>query len=48
MSKRHLVEAAIFALMLIIFFVFLFLYLTRQPTPTSSEPQGSLHASFQC
>jgi len=46
MSKRHLVEAAIFAVMLIIFFAFLFMYLTRQPAPTSSEPQGSL-SSFQ-
>jgi hypothetical protein len=39
MSRRHLVEAAIFALMLLIFFVFLFLYLSREPSP--SQPESS-------
>lgn len=48
MSKRHLVEAAVFVLMLIIFFVFLFFYLAHEPTPTSSEPAASLiPARFQ-
>jgi hypothetical protein len=37
MSRRHLVEAAVFALMLLIFFVFLFLYISREPSPGEPE-----------
>ena len=48
MSKRHLVEAAIFAVMLLIFFVILFMYLTQEPAPAGSESRaGSNSASFE-
>jgi hypothetical protein len=45
MSRRHLIEAAVFALMLLIFLVVLVL-LTQERFPDSDET-GSLSGSFQ-
>jgi hypothetical protein len=45
-TRRHLIEAAVFVLMLVIFLVFL-RYLTREQSPASEPESGSLTGSFQ-
>jgi len=47
MSKRHLVEAGVFVLMLLIFFVFLFFYLAQEPTPVSDPGTGAISDRLQ-
>jgi len=44
--RRHLIEAAVFVVMLILFLLFL-RYVTREQSPSSEPESGSTAISFQ-